>query len=205
LLIAEGIRLKPDIVTFNEGNNDAGKLVVFDNNFVLRFVTKSGKYLMIFGLLKQFIRSQQRFTFSPEKLQKKASAISANFIENISKIHQELAKRGIIFLVASQQKHSQSVERKMLKGFTYKAEVKIIQTKLSKREERTSDQIHFLIHSILMQDLQTWANSKEIPFVDVIARLDQDRDVLVRRVHLSPEGNRKVAEAFADEILKHDW
>jgi hypothetical protein len=56
-----------------------------------------------------------------------------------------------------------------------------------------------------MKDLATLAKSKQLPFVDVIARLDQDRDVMVSWVHFSPRGNRMVAEAFADEILKHTW
>jgi hypothetical protein len=39
-----------------------------------------------------------------------------------------------------------------------------------------------------------------VPFVDVVKALDQDRDVLVSWVHLSPRGNRMIADAFAEEI-----
>ena len=60
----------------------------------------------------------------------------------------------------------------------------------------------FLIHARLMSDLRTWAKTADVGFVDLIKVLDDDRDVLVSYVHLSPEGNRKIAAALASEILR---
>jgi len=42
-------------------------------------------------------------------------------------------------------------------------------------------------------------------FVNAIKKTDDDRDVLVSYVHLSKKGNRMVAEAFAEEIMKYNW
>jgi hypothetical protein len=39
-----------------------------------------------------------------------------------------------------------------------------------------------------------------VPLVDVIAALDPRRDTLVSWVHVTPEGNRMIAEVFADTI-----
>ena len=45
-------------------------------------------------------------------------------------------------------------------------------------------------------------NSSRSSRVDGIAALDEDRSVLLSWVHLSPEGNEKLARAFADPILQ---
>ena len=62
-----------------------------------------------------------------------------------------------------------------------------------------------LMHSHLMADLRAWASANDVPFVDIISRLDNDRDVLVSSVHLSPRGNRMVAEAFSEEISRQTY
>jgi hypothetical protein len=59
----------------------------------------------------------------------------------------------------------------------------------------------FLAHSFLVKDLEVWAKENNVPFVDAIAELDNDRDVMVSWVHLSPRGNRMLAEALAEKIL----
>ena len=53
-----------------------------------------------------------------------------------------------------------------------------------------------------MESLKNWVSAENVPLVDIIGQLDNDRDVLVSWVHLSPEGNRMVAEAFSEEILE---
>jgi hypothetical protein len=40
-----------------------------------------------------------------------------------------------------------------------------------------------------------------VPFADIVSALDRDRDVLVSWVHVTPRGNRLIAEAYAREIL----
>jgi lysophospholipase L1-like esterase len=60
----------------------------------------------------------------------------------------------------------------------------------------------FLTHDRLMRDLRTWAASNGVDLVDVIELLDADRHLLVSWVHLHPEANRRVAEAFAERILE---
>jgi hypothetical protein len=57
-------------------------------------------------------------------------------------------------------------------------------------------------HDRLMRDLRTWAVSHGVDLVDVIELLDADRHLLLSWVHLHPEANRRVAEAFAERILE---
>ena len=66
----------------------------------------------------------------------------------------------------------------------------------------TLGEIRFLTHSVLVGDLEAWARTTGVPVVDVMAALDPMRDVLVSWVHLSPRGNRVIAEQLGQEIAR---
>ena len=53
----------------------------------------------------------------------------------------------------------------------------------------------------LMRAMRTWSVERHVPLVDVVHALDLRRDVLVSWVHLTPEGNEMIAEAFVPTIL----
>ena len=55
-------------------------------------------------------------------------------------------------------------------------------------------------HVRIMDLLGKWASESGVPLVDIIKMLDNARDVLVSWVHLTPCGNKFIAEAFANEI-----
>lgn len=76
----------------------------------------------------------------------------------------------------------------------------MVQDKLEKEGSIKMTELHFLTHSLLTTNLENWATSNHVPFVNVQKVLDQDRDVLVSWVHLSPRGNRMIANTLAEEI-----
>ena len=205
LFLAEGIQLNPDIVTFYGGNNDAAKPMRRNIRFSSSIVSRAGKYSILVGFIDSVLEIGSRSQFSPDAFQEHASIVSNRFIGFSSRINQECKERGILFLVANQQKNSQTIDRGKLKGLTYEEEVGKIWARRLESGQMESGGLKLLTHAVLMRDLATWAEANQVPFVDVIARLDQDRDVMVSWVHLSPRGNRMVAEAFADEILSHIW
>lgn len=53
-----------------------------------------------------------------------------------------------------------------------------------------------------MRDLEHWAHDKQLPFVDIVGLLDQERHHLVSWVHLDAYANGMVADALADEIVR---
>lgn len=57
-----------------------------------------------------------------------------------------------------------------------------------------------LVHGQMMEALQGWAQTNEVPFVDIIGELDHDRDLLLSYVHLHPKANRMIAARLADVI-----
>jgi len=205
LFINEAIRLDPDIVTFYEGNNDAESMPMVGSRPVSMFslaLKNAGEYLITLGLIDSILDSHRKIQYSTADIIKRAAA-SDEFINNIANIYQECRNRGITFIVGNQQKNSQLLERGQLKGLTYDEEVQKVQAMVSRLGNLGTREYVFLAHAFLMENLQTWAKANGIPFVDIIRRLDNDRDVLVSWVHLSPKGNRMVAEAFAEEILKY--
>jgi len=205
LFLAEGIRLEPDIVTFYEGNNDCEPPQQWLNkSYAHAVIKKIGRTLIIAKFIDS-ISSKYLKILYPSMSDKFISDISNNFIENISRINKECRDTGILFIVANQQKNSQSFDRDELKDLTYQEEVAKTLEKLRKTGALLHPELQFLIHSELMKKLKPWAKTNHVPFVDVIARLDHDRDVLVSWVHLSPKGNQMVAEALAERILEYDY
>ena len=79
--------------------------------------------------------------------------------------------------------------------------MKLLKRKLSEQGSLRPKEMYLYIHSVLMANLELWALTNDVHFLDVIAALDQDRDLLSSWVHLNSKGNRVVAEAFAEKIL----
>jgi lysophospholipase L1-like esterase len=199
LYLNEAVKLNPDVVTFYEGFNDAA-IKLPDPKSTEKLVSRLSKRLIIVALPHN---RQGQVKVSKQYLDRMLNETSDRFLKNIKKLRDECKKNGSIFIVSNQQATSKSIERKELKGITYQQEVEMIRQKISSSEQVSQSEFTLLVHAGLMARLKTWISDKDIPFVDAIEALDQDRDVLVSRVHLSPAGNRMIAAAMADAILKH--
>jgi len=66
-----------------------------------------------------------------------------------------------------------------MKKITYEEKVEMIRARLLQSKQMKSDELKLFMHTVLIKDLTTLAKSKQLPFVDVIGRLNQDRDVMV--------------------------
>jgi hypothetical protein len=134
LFLAEVIQLNPNVVTFYEGTNDVEYAVrhyMRSNKGVFsRFVIKTGKYSIIVGFVNSIFDIGLKTVYSPAEVQKLSSRVSNNFSNNVSRIHQECKERDILFVLANQQKNSQTIDRKKMKGITYEEEVEEIRARL---------------------------------------------------------------------------
>lgn len=217
LFLEEVIPLNPDVVTFYEGINDTtlkphkGKQEKSGLRHMLRWISK---YVLFVKFIRFTISNFN--TFSEQDVNGHVKGRSRRFLKNLSIIYEECKKNGIKFIVANQQARAVSYlifhypqdrgltnDGKPIKGITYQREVEMIRDGLSKAGYINKYQLRLLVHSILMRDLGIWASENNIPFVDVIEALDQNRDTLLTYVHLSPRGNRMVAEEFAGKILEN--
>ena len=105
--------------------------------------------------------------------------------------------------MANQQAQSYFIGRDELKNVTYEEEAMRIKAKLSDGQELTVNELYFLTHAEIMTQLEKWADTKNIPFVNIIEALNNDRDQLTSWVHLSPKGNQIIASKFAEKILQY--
>jgi lysophospholipase L1-like esterase len=205
LLVNEALPLDPDVITFYEGNNDAMHLedALSQQSALRRIAGMVGGRVLTVAFIANFLDNPWHRAHSPEVVAAHSDAIAKDFLSHLSRMKDECEKRGILFVVASQQRNSQSVARQTLKGVTYQQERALIEARLRAQEKMTPQELTFLAHAILMDRLGEWARTNHVAYADVIGRLDQDRDVLVSWVHLSARGNQLVAAAFADEIRRH--
>lgn len=203
LFVNEALPLNPDIVTFYEGINDAEKgIEIFPGQInpaedsITRSILKAAKdHLLVFLVPWAQIRTSA--THSAEYLDHFISGKSEFLIGNLKKIQELCSDRSITFFIITQQARSMSVESK---GLTYKEEVTLIEQKL-KRQKGTNNDIWFLTHNRMMDDLRTWAKEHHVLLIEGCGALDSNRECVYSWVHLTPEGNRILAEKIAGDIL----
>ncbi|MGC4098624.1 MAG: SGNH/GDSL hydrolase family protein [Nitrospira sp.] len=208
LFYTEVLPLHPDIVTFYEGVNDAarGNPSVNEREYQKRTTERQSQSAITslraaYGIARErlimvaFLDSIRQDmlaepTFDSRQVEQHMTGTSEHFIKNIDQLYRECQQHGIMFLVLKQQAKSHIVKEVDMKGVTYAQEVQIIQDKLAREGAIKTRELHLLTHSMLTTDLEKWAASNQVPFVNVQKVLDQDRDVLLSWVHLSPRGNR---------------
>jgi len=142
--------------------------------------------------------------FSKDDFSNHIRGKSEYFLNNVSQVYKESQERNIRFIVGKQQAKSNLIKKEGIKGVTYQEEFELVKRKLDDQGFIDANELFFLTHSKLMTDLKLWASANSVPFVDIIEATNRDRDVLLSWVHLSPRGNRLVAQAFAKEILRHE-
>jgi len=224
MLMAEGLALKPDVITFYEGRNDSLKIHPMDfhggssqngdgeENEGLLQKLRHGltRRLVVARLVDELVSNSARVSAEKTRriLETIATKTSNEFMMDLDQIRQIAEERNILFIVVSQQANSKSwfglpeSERMKLKGVTYQDEVNQIQALVSMGEPISGYEFNFLVHDSLMRDLKAWALREQLPFVDFIEILDHQRHQLFSWVHLSPYANELLANALADEILR---
>ncbi|MEC9375101.1 MAG: SGNH/GDSL hydrolase family protein [Pseudomonadota bacterium] len=207
LFEAEAIPLNPDVVTFYEGNNDSARLWEFINDDLQPSLLDStreffGGYSVFVAMLNSIILEKE---MSPQNLDLElgpaALEVSERFLQALEVIAAECEQRGILFVVSNQQKRSDMFDREKFAGITMQDELKLIQSRASEGLPLTRKERHFYVQMILMQELKNWADDADLPFVDVIKAMDQERDNLLTHVHLSQRGNKIVAQKLSEAIL----
>ncbi len=207
LFEAEALPLEPDIVTFYEGNNDSARLWEFIRDGAPPSTFKSireflGGYLVVAGMINSVLNGLQEDGQALEgELDTAAAQVSERFLESLETIAAECRRQGILFVVSNQQKRSDIVPREQLAGVTMQDELDLIKAKMANGQALTRYERHLYVQVILMRDLENWAVSAGVPFVDSIAAMDQERDNILTHVHLSQRGNEIVARQLSAAIL----
>ena len=216
LFLAEGLPLDPDVVTFYEGYNDnldlpeeagdedPGKLrqSLRPKGALVRLYRQLRARLLLVAYVDGLVFPKGRVDFTEERVAAHMEGRSERLIANLTRMRDACRERGVLFIATGQQSQSLIVpDHRDLRGITFDEELEMVRRKLSEEGSLTMREAHFVAHHRMMRDLESWALDEGIPYADVIEALDERRDCLVSWVHLSPEGNRMVAEALAGEIL----
>ena len=225
LFIAEGLALKPDIITFYEGRNDSNQLHPMefrggrnrnDNPAKTKGAFSDLWYelaqrLVLARFIDEMTATYRRISAAETRrsLDRIAERTSREFLVDLRQLHELAKQHNILFVVANQQANSKSwfglpkSERFKLKGIAYQDEVAQIRALLEQGESISGYEFNFLIHDRLMRNLEEWVRHEKLPFVDIIGLLDQERHHMMSWVHLDPYANERVAGAFTDEIARH--
>ena len=202
----EALPLRPDVVTFYQGRNDTHAEPPAKGWPARARDAVAERSLLVNWMVHLSGPDDEMVTHLGETFERDAAAIIEPYLEHVGAIRDECRRRDILFVVANQQSNSKTwfgrpaAERLALRGVTYQDEVDEILSQVDRGEPITQFQYKFLIHHRMMEQLEVWATRNEVPFADVIGRLDHDRHYLLTWVHLHPEANRMVAETLADQI-----
>jgi hypothetical protein len=109
-----------------------------------------------------------------------------------------LAKSNNIPIVLIKQ--PMTTENKQYAQLSYEKEYNSVMDEFRNHNSLLIKEIMLLRHHYLIEELENIAREENLPLVDNIAIVDQDRRRLVSWVHLTEEGNLRLAEALAAVI-----
>jgi lysophospholipase L1-like esterase len=212
LFVEEGLPLEPDFVTFYEGINDAAwrkppdtstertrqavKAVPFANQ-IFRALRARLLTVALIGSLT----SDSTTVFSTEGFQAFREGKRERFIGNLQRLADVSRQHGIRLIVASQSATSLEDRREQLEMLSYSEEQAALSEKLAAGQGVHAREANLLIHRELMDAEREWASANRVPYADVIAAMDGNRQSLITWVHLDAAGNRLVASALSKTIL----
>ena len=227
LFLNEALPANPDVVTYYEGQNDSVGWEYLDESgngihsaaagaaagspATSRSAEPSAAWLKrVYGALREHLLTVKiANTFRPmyngrvtrRELDRLVQGKAARVTRNLQAINNACINQGILFVVMTQQaKADNKVSHE--RGITYQMEVDGIRRKLDTAGSLSWDEARLLVHSSIMDGVREWARDQGVVLVDVIEAMNMRRDCLVTRVHLSPEGNRIVAQALAVPIAE---
>jgi lysophospholipase L1-like esterase len=209
LFRAEGLPLGPDVVVFYEGINDASPRR--ERQAVRRRLHAAAiprtlwrvarERMMLVRFLDEAVRPHIE-SFDEAGVAGHLRGRGDVFLSSLDAIRDECERRGIVFVVVTQQAKSYLVDADEIAGVTYAEEEARVRAKLETEGRLRPTELWFLAHTGIVRRERAWAVEHGVPLVDGIAALDGHRDALVSWVHLTPEGNARLAAAIAPVVAE---
>ena len=228
MLVNEGLRLSPDVVTFYEGANDATAIEPRDGVRVESLLDRAVRRSVLVAMLDRIVPRSGAvdvdWWWSDEHAERRSRA----FVHNLARLRDLCRENGIVFVVATQQFRSTLIPTEKLHGMTYDQELEYVRTQVAEGRigphmlpvsettfdlrlkaddemaPRTVAMLYppraMLVHARAMAELRDWAAREDVPLADVIRALDGDRDLMVNWVHLTGQANAIVARELARVI-----
>jgi hypothetical protein len=128
-----------------------------------------------------------------------AEQVAARYRRNLEAILDEARARGIAVVLIRQPMTTRAQTVQVLRS-TYEEEAREVRARLEQGEFLWVFDYYMIRHRRLIQELDALAAERQLPLVDNIAIVDQDRSRLTTWVHLTGEANLRLADALRDAL-----
>ena len=203
LLQHEILNDEPDLITLYAGFNDTGWPLRIGplGRVSLWFQSHSITYLLLrqqmtslafqaeLKVIEKFIPQK----LPREELNKDSERVAHRYLENIRAIVRTAKSRGIRTILIKQPITAHDGNYVSL---SYEQEYRNVMDKFERGEALSYIDIFILRQHRLMEELEKIAKEEELPVVDNIKIVDRDRRRIASWVHLTGEGNLRLAEAL---------
>jgi lysophospholipase L1-like esterase len=208
LFSEEIVNYNPDVLTLYNAFNDVGW--PFDIGISSRAILWVHQHSIIYLLMKDYLITDRLVLGLNRKLQKllpqnmdytafenEISLTSTRYRENMKAVI-GLAKSKAIPVILIKQ--PMTTRHNRYASLSYEEEYNAVLVRFSEKKRLTSQELQLIRHHHLIKELEKIAEEENLPMVDNIAIVDQDRRRLASWVHLTEEGNLRLAEALKSAI-----
>jgi lysophospholipase L1-like esterase len=213
MLEGEVLSYQPDVVTFYEAFNDAGR--VMDENHVQAMARWAHSHFATYVGLKRMLEAlggpklhSKWAEYLPKADQKYiAKQIDLHvpgFEKNIQRFIHLVRTAGAEPVLIRQPMTTRfspnSAASQVDGGIDYERELSLIRQSLDERGFVDSIEVLMLVHAALLDTLDRVSDELGVRVVDNVAVVGDDADQLASYVHLSEDANGRLAEVLAEEI-----
>ena len=211
LLKNEILTYKPDLITLYAGYNDTswpteigilGKTALWvDSHSITYLLWRQEVMHRIADKIERRVYGRA----IPQKLRDEAfkkndELVSRRYRVNVKSIIQLARSRGIAVVLIKQPVTARNPG---YESMSYEEENRRIKEKFERGEVLSDIETWMLKQHHLTSELEKIANEEGLAVVDNIRIVDEDRRRLASWVHLTPDGNQKLAEALAGVVETH--
>jgi lysophospholipase L1-like esterase len=207
LLEEEILNYKPDVITLYAGYNDTSwpTQIGLLGHVALWLQDHAVMYLLLRDIINQrLFEIENRIVekLIPQKLPreqliKESALVTDRYRKNVESIVHIAKNRGVPVILIKQPVTTHSPK---YISVTYEKENETVRRKFERGERLDFIEVWMLKQHRLMEELEKIAKEENLPVVDNIKIVDQDRRRLASWVHLTGEGNLRLAEALESVI-----
>jgi lysophospholipase L1-like esterase len=203
LFRAEIPQFHPDLITFYAGYNDTSWPMHVSGTARLALWTQSHSitYLFLRNALSRFAFRVEQGVFEglmPQKLRadelkNDMELVAARYRRNVQALIADARRQGIDIVLIKQPVTARGPKYETM---SYESENAAVLRRFERGESLSYIDVWMLKQHRLMDELLKIAGDEHLPVVDNVRIVDQDRRRLASWVHLTAEGNGRLAEAL---------
>jgi lysophospholipase L1-like esterase len=203
LLKDDIVREEPDLITLYAGYNDTswpihigllGRIALWlQDDSIIYLLLRNYINQHAFEIENRIVEKLIPQKLPREQLERDSELVADRYRENVRSIVRIAKSRGISIVLIKQPVTTHNPK---YTSVTYEEENQIVREKFERGERLDFIEVWMLKHYRLMQELEKIAKEEKLAVVDNIKIVDQDRRRLASWVHLTGEGNLRLAQGL---------